>query len=420
MSADKIKIGIVFSSDFRGLPQGGGKPTIEIFLKYAQERPFDVWLFGMSTSKTEPIGQVSKRVIYGREYPFIPLFYYDAARHAKQRPFIPVRVQAFLAYLLRRRLVDAHGFDILYLHAPQALPFFWFKRQPILYHMHNPQETEAAYSRYAIARTRAFGYLYRKVIRSILERADEFIVIDQESYDLYTRTRPEKKDRFHLVPTSIDFEQFRPIPEFNRQEVRRAFGLPPEGNMVLFVGRLTWKKGVDLVVRAFALAAAQTAGAFLVVAGDGEDRPGLEALARQLHVSERVFFLGHVPHLPSPDLPRLFNCADVSVVASLHESLALVIAEALACGVPVVSTPVGIAPKVIRDGVSGYLVKSREPAAMAEGINQILRRDTPDPSPCIAAAREYGGTTKRICDVIEGICRRKVVKVRSAMETDPS
>jgi glycosyltransferase involved in cell wall biosynthesis len=401
MSAKRIRIGIVLGTDFQGRDGGGGQPTIKIFLKYAQHRPFDIFLLGMSSSRDEPIGQVSKRVIYGQEYPFIPLFFHDTVRYANRKPFVPLRIQTFLAYVLRRRLVDALHLDILYLHAPQSLPFFWFKRQPILYHMHNPQGAEITYSRYAIARTRAFGYVYEKVVRSILKNADEFIVIDQESYDLYTRITPARKECFHLLPTSIDNDEFRPIPDFNRQEARRHFGLPTEGKILLCVGRLAWKKGVDLVLRAFSIVAKQVPEAFLAIAGDGDERSKLEALARESGLDGRVFFLGYIPQPPNPDLPRLYNCSDGLVLGSLHESLALVLAEALACGKPVISTRVGIAPQVIQDGVTGYLVQSREPAEMAGRILQIIRDREYSSCACVDAARNYAGASGQICDVIQ-------------------
>lgn len=401
MSEKKIRIGIVLASDFRAHDGGGSQPTIKIFLKHAQERPFEIFLLGMSTTKDEPVGQLSKRAIYGREYPFIPLFYHDTERYANRKPLVPLRIQTFLAYALRRRLVDSLDFDILYLNDPQHLPFFWSKRQPILYHMHNPQGAEITYARYAIARTRGFGYIYDRVVRKILDTADEFIVIDNESYDLYTRKIPGRKERFHLLPTSIDADEFRPIPSFDREEARVRFGLPAAGKIALYVGRLAWKKGVDLVVRAFALVANQMPDAYLALAGDGDERPKLETLVRELGLDGRVFFLGYVPHLPSPDLPHLYNCVDVSVLASLHESLALVIVEALACGVPVVSTAVGIAPKAIRDGVTGYLVQSREPAEMAGRLLQILRDGECESSACVAAARECAGASEQICDVIQ-------------------
>src|SRR5258708_2270643 len=408
MNRKKIRIGLVIASDFHGSPTGGGQPTIEIFLKYAQERHFDIWLFGMSTSQDEPVGKLSKRCIYGRDYPFVPLFYFDAEQYRNKKPLVPVRIRALLAYIRRRHVVDSMKFDLVYLHAPEALPFLWRKRQPVLYHIHGTQESAAEYSRYPIFKTRAFAYPYRAWVDSILKRSDEFIVIDQESYDLYTQRVAERTEHFPLCPTSIDVEQFRPISDFDRLEMRHWFGLPPEGKMVLYVGRLSWKKGIELVVRGFSLVAAQLPDSYLAIAGDGEDRAGLEALVHELGLAGRVFFLGHVPHLPAPDLPRLFNCGDVSVVASFHESLALVITESLACGIPVVSTQVGIAPKVIRDGVTGYLVRSREPAEMACRIVEIIRDGSCDPAQCIIAAREYAETSKNICDVIT--CMQEVTE----------
>jgi len=406
-SARKIRIGVVFGSDFQGNPPGGGQPTIEIFLKYAQQHSFEVWLLGLTTSKAEPVGRASKRHVYGREYPFVPLFYFDAKRYSDRKPLIPVRIQALWAYLRRRRLVESLDFDLLYLHAPEALPFLWRKNKPVLYHIHGTQESAAQYSRYPFFKTLLFRAPYRMWIDAIMKRADEFIVIDQESYDLYTSRMPWLTERFHLLPTAIDVDQFRRLANFDRASVRSSFGLPVSGKMVLYVGRLSWKKGVDLVIQAFSLMEQKVPGAFLAIAGEGEDRDALQCLARELGVHSKIFFLGHVPHLPSQNLPKLFNCADVSVVASLHESLALVITEALACGIPVISTAVGIAPTVIRNGATGYLVTSRDPKEMAERIVQIIKDNRYISSECVAIAQEYAETSKGISNVIMAMSRRR-------------
>jgi glycosyltransferase involved in cell wall biosynthesis len=402
-----IRIGILWACDYRGYPPGGSQPTIEIFLKGAQEHAFDIWLFGMTTSKDEPVGKISKRRIYGRDYPFVPLFYLDADRYKDRKPLVPVRAKAFLAYLRKRRFINSLNFDVLYLHSVETLPLVILKRQAILYHFHGPEEEAAEYSRYNLARTKPFRYAYGRAIRSILRNADQFIVIDPETYARYTARVPDRNKRFHLFPTAIDVEQFRPLPNFDRAAARNELGLPADGKMVLFVGRLSWRKGVDLVVKAFSAVASKVPHVFLAIVGIGEDREALQALARDLKVSDRVYFLGKLPHLPSPEMPRLFNCADVSLVASLQESLALVITEALACGTPVISTRVGIAPEVIRNGVTGFLLESREPAEMAGRIREILLEKTYDSAQCVAVAQPYGETSRPICDIIELMCARK-------------
>lgn len=405
MAKERIKIGLVFTTDFRGFPPGGGQPTVEIFLKLAEPYPFDVWLLGASTRADEPVGKLSYRRIHGKDYPFIPLLKLDAEKDRDRKPRVPIRVQALAAYIWRRRLVESMKFDVLYLHEPQAFPFLWPKRQPVLYHIHGTQESAAEFSRYALIRTKPFLHFYRKAIYAMFRRIDEFIAIDEESYDLYTKLMPYRRDRFHLLPTAIDVEEFRPLPGIERHELRRQFGLPESGPLALYVGRLSWKKGVDLVIRAFALVAQRNPEISLAIAGDGEDTQMLKDLTRELGVSGRVFFLGALPHLPDPALPRLYNCADVSVVASFHESLALVITEALACGVPVVSTTVGIAPKVIHDGKTGFLLKTRSPEEMASRITQaIALRSTAGPD-CVSAAADYALTSQQICNVIRDMAR---------------
>lgn len=401
MAKERIKIGLVFTTDFRGFPPGGGQPTVEIFLKLAEPYPFDVWLLGASTRPDEPVGQLGHRRIHGRDYPFIPLLRLDAEKDRDRKPRVPIRVQALAAYVWRRKLVESLKFDILYLHEPQAFPFLWPKRQPVLYHIHGTQESAAEFSRYALIRTKPFLHFYRKAIFAMFRRIDEFIAIDEESYGLYTKLMPDRRDRFHLLPTAIDVEEFRPLRGTNRRELRQQFRLPESGPLVLYVGRLSWKKGVDLAIRGFALAAERNPDISLAVAGDGEDSQMLKDLARELGLSGRIFFLGPVPHLPDPALPRLYNCADVTVVGSFHESLALVITEALACGVPVVSTTVGIAPKVVHDGKTGFLLKTRDPKEMAARITQaIALRPTAGPD-CVSAAADYALTSKQICRVIE-------------------
>lgn len=406
MNTAPIRIGIFFGCDFRGYPPGGSQPTIEIFLKGAQEHHFDAWLFGMTTSKDEPVGKMSSRRIYGKEYPFIPLFYLDASRYRDRKPIVPVRARIVWSYVRYRQLIKSFNLDLLYLHNVETLPLVMNKRQPVLYHFHGPEEEAAEYSRYSFARSKPFRFLYGLGINKILRTADQFIVIDPETFARYTARVPDRKERFHLFPTAIDVEQFRPIRDFDRAAARKQFGLPPHGKMILFVGRLSWRKGVDLVVKAFAQVAATMPDTFLAIAGIGEDREPLQALTRELNVSDRIFFLGKLPHLPNPEMPRLFNCADVSLVASLQESLALVITEALACGTPVISTRVGIAPEVIRNGVTGFLLESREPAEMAGRILEIIRDGRFDRRQCIAVAQPYGETSRPICNVIKEMCGR--------------
>jgi D-inositol-3-phosphate glycosyltransferase len=82
-----------------------------------------------------------------------------------------------------------------------------------------------------------------------------------------------------------------------------------------------------------------------------------------------VEFLGTIEQ---QKLPLYYSAADVSVVASYYESFCLVVLESLACGTPVVSTPVGVAPAVIKYGENGYLVDDNSPRQLAAGLDAAL------------------------------------------------
>lgn len=140
--------------------------------------------------------------------------------------------------------------------------------------------------------------------------------------------------------------------------------LAPDGEAIVLVpARLTGQKGQRHLLRA----AAGIPGARLVFAGDGPDRPMLEAEAAALGLDGRVVFLGH-----RSDVPSLLSIADVVVLPSLWEGLPLAVLEAMAAGRPVVATAVGGLREVITPGRDGLLVEPGCPAAIADAVNWLL------------------------------------------------
>ena len=110
----------------------------------------------------------------------------------------------------------------------------------------------------------------------------------------------------------------------------------------------------------------------LVIGGDEhsqEEIARLKDMTCELGIASSVEFLGTAVQTR---LPLYYSAADVSVVSSYYESFCLVILESLACGTPVVSTKVGVAPAVIRDGENGYLVNDNSPENLADGLAAVL------------------------------------------------
>ena len=170
---------------------------------------------------------------------------------------------------------------------------------------------------------------------------------------------------------------FRPDVVFNGIDTRlfqrttpdgaiRPAGVPSDAPLLLFVGRLQPWKGVEYAIRALL----DIPRAVLLIAGDGVDRARLAALAAELRLNERVFFLGQVAR---DDLPRFYSTVDLLVATSFaSETFGIGLVEAQACGLPVVAARFGGFPEVVDEGRTGLLVPPQDPAALAAAINTLL------------------------------------------------
>mgnify|MGYP000004542452 FL=1 len=138
------------------------------------------------------------------------------------------------------------------------------------------------------------------------------------------------RDKITLHRTGLDTDLFRP---YDRRMCRDQLGLPRDKPVLATVGALIPRKGQRFVIEALA----ELPEAILLIAGKGGDEPALRTLAKELGLAERVRFLGPVAH---GELPILLNAADVLVLPSSSEGLANAWVEALACGTPVVTTPI--------------------------------------------------------------------------------
>ncbi len=175
----------------------------------------------------------------------------------------------------------------------------------------------------------------------------------------------------------------------DRSQVRKELGVSDETVLCLTVGSLTAQKDHENLLQA--IAAAGLPDARFAVAGAGPLEEKLAERADELGVADRVLFLGQ-----RGDVPRLLTAADIFVLPSAWEGLPITVLEAMAAGVPCVSTAVGGVPEAIIDGVNGYLVEPHDPAALAEKL-RLLAGDAEQRSRFAAAARETyeGGFTAR-------------------------
>jgi glycosyltransferase involved in cell wall biosynthesis len=149
--------------------------------------------------------------------------------------------------------------------------------------------------------------------------------------------------------------------------LRTRIGGADAGIVLGTIASLTAKKGHAFLLRAVAQLRDRGVTCTLVLAGDGPERPGLEALTHELGLTGRVQYLGTVPQ-PADVLAAI----DVFVLPSLVEGLPLALLEAMLAGTAVVATAVGGVPEVVESGVNGLLVPAGNEAALADAIARLI------------------------------------------------
>lgn len=172
--------------------------------------------------------------------------------------------------------------------------------------------------------------------------------------------------KLHTLRNGVDLERFRPLPQ---QQMRAELGVDG-APLLLSVGHLIERKGHHVAIDALAQLLKQQPGARLVVIGEGEERAALTAQAERLGVADKVRLTGS---LPNTELLKWYSAADVLLLCSSREGWANVLLESMACGTPVVATDIWGTPEVVARPEAGRLVASRDGAAFATAIAELLR-----------------------------------------------
>jgi glycosyltransferase involved in cell wall biosynthesis len=186
-------------------------------------------------------------------------------------------------------------------------------------------------------------------------------------------------DRLFDIANGVDLEWFDSLEDLSLPEEMAS--IPSSARLLLSVGRNHPKKRLEDVIRAFAYIAGQYDDLFCIIVGHGV--PSLEPLVRELAVERRVYLLEQIPKItshrwspdmrfPARELLAIYKRGHIFALPSLAEGFALVIAEAMAAGLPVITTDVPGNNDIVRHGENGFLVPVRSPQALAEQIGRLL------------------------------------------------
>lgn len=260
-----------------------------------------------------------------------------------------------LAMLLRARALEA---DVINLHMPYPpgdLAALAIKDAPLVLTYHSD-----------IVRQRRLLQLYRPLLEFTLRRSARIIATSEA----YIRSSPFLRryaDKCRVVPLSVDPARFANASETDAGAIRERYTQTPDEPLILSVGVLRYYKGLHILLDAMTQLEAT-----LVIVGAGPEEQRLRDLAQAFGVARRVHFAGRVA---DAELPAYYRAADLFVLSShlRAEAFGIVQLEAMAAGLPVISTELGTGTSAVNQhGVTGFVVPPSEPLRLAMAIRVLL------------------------------------------------
>ena len=202
---------------------------------------------------------------------------------------------------------------------------------------------------------------YRETVAFCIDQSDAVTAVSASLRADTKRDMRVARD-ITVIPNFVDVDVYRRRPD----PALRARVCPSGERLLIHISNLRPVKQVDAVVRLFAQVRARVPSRLLMV-GEGPELGRAEQLIDELHIGGHVELIGE-----AQDVVGLLSVSDLFLLPSLQESFGLSALEAMACGVPVVSSNVGGLPEVVVDGVTGFLHPPDEVSQMAESAIRIL------------------------------------------------
>jgi len=275
-----------------------------------------------------------------------------------RRPGIDWKCAFRLAAFLREQRVQL-------VHAHQYTPFFQallarlaYRRPPIVFTEHGRHYPDTRSSRRV-----AFN-------RALLRGDDRLIAVGESVRNALVLNEGLPEERTETIYNGVPLQRFLSVrsDESLRSEVRKELGVFSDDYVVVQVARLNELKDHATALRTARRLRDAGVPVRLVLAGEGPERPRLERLVAEIGLTSNVQFLG-----TRSDIPRLLAGADALLLSSVSEGIPLTLIEAMAAGVPVVSTDVGGVAEIVEHGISGLLTDSGDDVGLARALDELWR-----------------------------------------------
>lgn len=288
-----------------------------------------------------------------------------------------------------RRAIESYDPDLVVSHfALYTIPALDLIDRPFVVHFHGPWASEDMIERNSNSRQGIKAWVERMVYK----RASRCIVLSDAFGNILHERYGIPRDRIRVIPGGIDLDRF--TVTLSRLEARQRLGWPTDRPIILSVRRLVRRMGLENLIEAMSEIVGKHPDALLLIGGRGPIAGELAGEIAKRGLDRNIRLLGFIS---DDDLPLAYRAADLSVVPTIAlEGFGLIAAESLAAGTPVLVTPVGGLPEVVR-GLSEALVFPGTTADdLAMRIADVLSGSVklPDPAACQSHAREqYGWDT---------------------------
>ena len=379
-----VRVLIVHPRDPAAPTLGGIQTFLGDFIKYSPS-DFDLSIAGLTSDPAvRPVGKWLPLTVRGRTVSFLPL---GTTKGIPRAPRAAARTATALARLWSAVREDGR---IMQLHRPYRVALVARHRGPTVQFVHLDVRDWPGPTGWPKLQS-----LYRQFSDGTLERMARVFVVNEPGAKLLRAEHPKIADRVEFLPVWYDEDVFHPVDSEARRELLAEtvaqLGLDPSAietdRFVLVAMRLTEIKKPLLAIETLAaLSKGSGPTVRLVVAGSGELLEASRKRATELGVSDRVHFLGDVAR---SDVARLMQAFDVLLLTSRSEGGGpRVVLEALACGMPVVSTSVVEIRRTVTSRVNGWLVEEANAEQMAEGVQWVLAQPREQLAPAAVAAAE--------------------------------
>lgn len=222
--------------------------------------------------------------------------------------------------------------------------------------------------------SRLLVFVYTIIERIGIKFVNKIVVVDRETQEsLQNRHGGIIARKTSVIPVGVDLTKFKPI-DLNKIYILRNYNiiLNKGDKTILYIGRLDPVKNLKMLLRSFKVVTETIEDCSLIIVGEGKEKKDMIQLAKQLKIHEKVFFIGFVPNY---ELPKILNVVNVFALTSIAEGSPNTPREAIACGLPVVSTNAGDVTTFIKSGFNGYVVNGFNPNHFAEYLIKSLNNE---------------------------------------------